>query len=314
MLPGRISAYGKLPWAGDFLQVGSISDAPQLVEWLEVGVALGDARGPAWTQAFDSGAQKGFVLQNGSAGHVAGVIAPSWDAVGRRFPFVVFTPLPVEVEPAVSYVAPLVLGAFLHTAGMQIEAARNQRVDLNAVAAGIAPPDPSSLTAHLEGYSQWSDSASLRVAGQAMFGANWRERISYALYIALESIRPFYGQDSPPTQLSIRFPVGAGLSGAAAFWLQVTRACAGWQRTIPDCVWSFDPERASITIFSGRLSKQSFADLWEPRPQSDDVSDLVAGGSFAPELLATVRPDLANLLLRDDVSVSALLAAIPPSS
>ena len=308
--PPSVAAFGKLPWAGDFLQAGRQPVGQVLREWVEQGVAAAADRGERWRTAFDAGAQKAFLLPSGDT-VLAGVIAPSRDEVGRRFPFVVTTAIEASQLRGVPQVAPLLLGGFLEGAGVAIE-------QLSASSAGqfasiverIAAPDLREIGMHIDGYNGWAQSASLRTAGQAIFGGAWREGLGHALFVCIESIRPFFGREAPPTPLSVRLPVGTGFAGAVAFWIHLVRACSGWSTTIPACFWSFEPNGAAVTIYFGTVSASGFADLWESTPTTETLSNLAAGNYPQVGYLAAARSDVAALLDNEEASVMDLLTLL----
>lgn len=95
---GGVFAYGKMPSAGDFFRIG----APQAFlaawdPWLQSAMLAGQsALGGAWDASYMSAPLWRFVLPRGLAGARAkvGVLMPSVDRVGRRFPLTLA--LPVE--------------------------------------------------------------------------------------------------------------------------------------------------------------------------------------------------------------------------
>ncbi len=309
----QVAAYGKLPWAPDFVSTGHVPHGSSLLDWVEQGIALGAQRGPAWREAFERGCQTGFVRVSPVGSLLCGVMAPSQDEIGRRFPFLVYS----EVDPgplrSVPHAAPLVLGGFLQEAGTLISELSLRAAELSSEVPRVVPPDLTNVQAHLEGYDGWAQSATIRTAGQAIFGADWRSGLRFSLYVAIESIRPFYGQETPPTPLAVRFPVGAGFAGAAAFWIHVVRLCAGWSETIPHCFWSFDPGGSSVTVFFGQVSPAAFADLWEPDPHSDTLSNLVRSSYPEDDLLRQLRPDVSELVGREGATIGELLALLQRS-
>jgi type VI secretion system ImpM family protein len=306
----EIVAFGKLPWAADFLSTGTSDQAEPFLHWLEQGIVQGGSRGEPWKEAFDGGAQKGFLFRVSPQLVLAGVIAPSRDAVGRRFPFSLYCSLPLASVVRDGHALPLSLGSFLHTCGAQIEHLAEQRLDLSTHLRSMSGPDLSALHAHEEGYLGWTREAPLRVAGQAIFGANWRDALAHALYIAIESTRATFGQSDTKSALAIRFPVGSGLAGAAALWLHVMRLCGGWEKALPTTVWSFDPYGASVTIFVGQVSGAGFADLWERAPRNDWLSDLVEAPSTSAPYLAQIRPDLAQVVYSETAVVADMLGTL----
>lgn len=144
-----LALYGKHPGWGDFLQVG-LSPAPlaMLESWLDAAMGqCRDALGPDWERVWDRvGAARPvlcFWIGEAMAGlPMAGVLAPSRDRVGRRFPLVMIdlgTALPPPVLP----------GDLGWYAGM--EAALRARLDEAGAGAGALPGRaPATLIAGLE--------------------------------------------------------------------------------------------------------------------------------------------------------------------
>ncbi len=311
--PREVAAFGKLPWAGDFLQVGHPPGKEEFLEWLEQGIAIGSQRDTPWKTAFEEGAQKGFLFPCSNQGIIVGVMGPSRDLVGRRFPFVTYASLAGDSLDAAPHVAPLMLGNFLHAAGTQVLSLQAQETDVAQAVSLLPFPEVDSLLAHEEGYRSWAQGELLRNAGKAIFGPDWRDRLAYALYMTWEALQPFEGQESPPTPLSIRYALGAGLSGAAVFWLQLVRLCAGWRNKVPCAVWSFEPECPSLTVQLGPNSAHTFADVWEPEPSNENLCNLLEAGASRGELLEASRPDLAQLIRQESTTVAQLLHAIRPA-
>lgn len=99
LVPGPlVGLYGKLPAHGDFVRRGL---PPSFCEpwdgWLQAGMtAARESLGDAWEAAWDAAPAWRFALPAGACGPdpVAGVLAPSADAVGRRFALTVAAILP----------------------------------------------------------------------------------------------------------------------------------------------------------------------------------------------------------------------------
>jgi len=301
------AAFGKLPTFGDFVREGD--GAEELLGWFEQGIAAASNRGNGWREAFDRGALKAFVVPLSTGTLAVGVMAPSQDAVGRRFPFAVYGETSRDAFLPGPHVLPLYLGNFLQTAGEVIEQAM-LRGSTAGLLQAIQPLDSAQFSANLDAYSAWIQAASLRTVGQAIFGADWRTGLAHALYICAESVRPFRGSETPVTPLAVRLPLGNGSGGAASFWLHVVRAAAAWQTTIPSCFWSFDLSDPSITIFFGPLRPSAFVDLWEEAPDSDSLSDLTRISSSLAPFLREALPLAADLLERDDTTVAGLVEVL----
>ena len=107
----RLGLFGKHPARGDFIEAGlGPVLLPGLEQWLDA--ALTTCRttlGPAWEQVWDAAAPRAicFWMGEGLAGEVvAGVLRPSHDKVGRRYPLLVLAAGPAGLAPP-----PPVLGA-----------------------------------------------------------------------------------------------------------------------------------------------------------------------------------------------------------
>jgi len=88
-----LSVYGKLPTAGDFLTIEVPRSLLRPIEdWLASGTAAArEATEGDWYQAFDAGGTWYFWIGEKVLGRrMAGVLRPSRDKVGRRFPVMIF--------------------------------------------------------------------------------------------------------------------------------------------------------------------------------------------------------------------------------
>lgn len=96
-MTGRFFAFGKIPAIGDFFRLG----APQGFvaawdDWVQSAMLAGQgALGDAWDNHYMSAPIWRFSLPAGLAGadRVMGVLMPSVDRVGRRFPLTLMAPL-----------------------------------------------------------------------------------------------------------------------------------------------------------------------------------------------------------------------------
>ena len=87
--PGACGVLGKAPGAGDFLRLNlSAPIATALDAWLEAGFAALEAEDADWRDAFAEAPAWRLFAEPGVVGAepLTGVIRPSLDAAGRRFP------------------------------------------------------------------------------------------------------------------------------------------------------------------------------------------------------------------------------------
>ncbi|WP_198378820.1 type VI secretion system-associated protein TagF, partial [Neoroseomonas rubea] len=130
--------YGKVPAHGDFVRRGLPSSfVGPWDAWLQEAVAAArDALGPRWAEAWDAAPPWRFALPAGACGPdaVAGVMLPSADTVGRRFPVTLAALLaPGEAMPGPAWFDRVEAVACAGRAGM---------ADADALCAAI--PDPAA--------------------------------------------------------------------------------------------------------------------------------------------------------------------------
>ena len=128
--------YGKVPAHGDFVRRGlPTSFVGPWDDWLQRGMAAArDRFGDHWPQAWDAAPCWRFALPAGACGPdaVAGVMLPSEDMVGRRFPITLAAILPAGAGvPEPAWFAALEHAARAGRAGL---------VDADALAAAIPAP------------------------------------------------------------------------------------------------------------------------------------------------------------------------------
>lgn len=128
--------FGKVPAHGDFVRRGlPTSFVGPWDAWLQDGMATArDRLGTRWADAWDGAPPWRFALPAGACGPdaVAGVMLPSQDMVGRRFPIT----LAVLLAPG----APLPAPAWFAALEGSAQAGRDGRLDADALAAAIPLP------------------------------------------------------------------------------------------------------------------------------------------------------------------------------
>ncbi|WP_137125145.1 type VI secretion system-associated protein TagF [Roseomonas sp. HF4] len=128
--------FGKVPAHGDFVRRGlPTSFVAPWDAWLQAGIARArDAKGAAWAEVWDTAPAWRFALPAGACGPdaVAGVMLPSEDQVGRRFPITLAALLaPGAAPPSPTWFDVVEAAAMAGRAG---------RADADALAAAIPLP------------------------------------------------------------------------------------------------------------------------------------------------------------------------------
>lgn len=144
--------YGKVPAHGDFVRRGLPSSfVGPWDAWLQSGIARArESMGASWESAWDSAPAWRFALPAGACGPdaVAGVMLPSEDQVGRRFPVTLAALLPAGAAPPSA--------AWFDVLEAAAWAGRRGQADADALAATLplpgaplpeaAPPAPGPAT------------------------------------------------------------------------------------------------------------------------------------------------------------------------
>ncbi|MBR0684242.1 type VI secretion system-associated protein TagF, partial [Roseomonas eburnea] len=128
--------YGKVPAHGDFVRRGlPTSFVGPWDAWLQAGIARArEGMGEHWPAAWDAAPAWRFALPAGACGPdaVAGVMLPSEDQVGRRFPITLAVLLPPGEAPPAS--------AWFDVVEAAAWAGRSGHADADALAAALPLP------------------------------------------------------------------------------------------------------------------------------------------------------------------------------
>ncbi|HEX3343182.1 MAG TPA: type VI secretion system-associated protein TagF, partial [Polyangiaceae bacterium] len=232
--PINVAVFGKTPRMGDFLRVGTGGPAGEALEqWVEQGLGTAETRrGRYWPSLYGAGAPYAFIFRPPRASPtretLVGVIKPSVDSVGRRFPLVVYaTALPRPNVPW-PHVLPIALGDFFDAAATLLMEADNVTgiADMQAALTRLMPPRLADADRSAQEYEAWAGTTLLTHAFNVVYGEEQAMSVPRALHTILEAIGPFRGEESPATKLGLRLPLGRGGIAAAAFWLDTVRRVA----------------------------------------------------------------------------------------
>lgn len=314
-VPIAVGAYGKVPKMGDFVRAGA-KPLPSFEQWLEAGMAAGEKKyGAAWPSVYGKGPIHAFVYRPPvrDGGLLVGVLKPSHDSVGRKFPLVVFAQIPERDVSPYPHLLPLLLGDFL-------EAATAATVDAGAVTSAseyqerigrVTLPFLNTDGAAAE-YDAWARSTKVGAAWAAIYGSADSDAPLGALKSIREALAPFGERENLTTPLAVRLRLGSAGIAAAVLWIDIVRRVAKWRATTPTCFWSFDGDEGSILIQLGQVTPSSLAELWQPDPDSDHVCNLlgVTANEHRPQLVSSFPRPLGMLLEEGDAPIAELLGLL----
>ncbi|MGE0326100.1 MAG: type VI secretion system-associated protein TagF [Polyangiaceae bacterium] len=312
-----VGYFGKLPKAGDFLRGGVAGEpASGFERWIEQGMVYGSTRRGDWQPAFDTGSVHGFIYRAppnvGAVSVIVGVIRPSRDTVGRRFPLVLFSQVPEPVLAGAPHIAPLLLGDFFELASeLLLEAHEMTPDEFRSAVAGIPAPRIDQLATYVAEYNEWVSATPLSTPLSVTYGEPEGAAIPHAIDTLIQCVAPFIGQEPMSTPLSARLPLGAGGVASAAFWIDVARRIARWRRTVPSAFWSASEADGTLLLQLGATPHSSLAELWSPDPDSDHVCDLTRAPRVSREqILGRLPPGVSQALVSPESPVGYFLQSL----
>jgi type VI secretion system protein ImpM len=312
--PLSVAVFGKTPRMGDFLRVGSGGAAGEALEqWVEQGLAMAEAkRGSAWPSIYAAGATYAFIFRppraSGAKEALVGVIKPSVDSVGRRFPLVVYSSALPRPNVPWPHVLPIALGDFFDAAATLLLEADSVTgiADMQAALRGVPMPHLADAERSAQEYESWAASTLLTHAWSVVYGGDQAMSVPRAVHTISEAVAPFRGEESPSTKLGLRLPLGPGGIAAATFWLDTVRRLARTPAEVRTSFWCFDGTSGCALVQLGDTPAASLAELWSPDTNSEYLCDLtmptsVDVGRFLNRLPPHVAEALQspNALVRD---------------
>ncbi len=312
--PISVAVFGKTPRMGDFLRVGSGGPAGEALEqWVEQGLGMAEARrGRYWPSLYGAGATYAFIFRPPRATSVretlVGVIKPSVDSVGRRFPLVVYAPVLPRSSVPWPHVLPIALGDFFDAAATLLMEADSVTgiADMQAALTRVRPPHLADADRSAQEYEAWASATLLGHAWSVIYGDDQAMSAPRAVHTISEAVAPFRGEEGPATKLGLRLPLGQGGIAAAAYWLDIVRRLARTPAEVRSCFWCFDGESGCALVQLGDTPSSTLAELWAPDSNSEYLCDLVIPTSVdVGRFLNRLPPHVAealqspNALVRD---------------
>lgn len=243
---------------------------------------------------------------------LSGVVVPSRDSVGRRYPFVVFSTLLEAAFATGPHLAPLTLGEFLAGAAEVAYSAQDTPTsNVESLLASLRPASAATFPQHWQDYERWTQTTEAAAAFSVTFGDAYLDHAAHAVETILQCVEPWRGVEYPDTPLAVRLPIAADGVSTVAFWVDVVRRAAGWQRTVPSLFWHWDGDYGEMLVHFGVPPAGSLIELWSPDEDSDHICDLTAL-TTVPFNVAVQRlpPSIAHVLRSRDARVIDLLSAL----
>lgn len=312
--------FGKLPSHSDFLR-GGASDPPmvRLIDWLEQGLQLlhrggASAELPGWR----ANHELGFFFAD-AGGVTTGLLAPSSDRVGRKYPFLLC--LPAGAADLSSL--PGAARGLLHACAHAVRASRAETADAGARADAI---EEVLRTLPCELDEPGSQERVARYLAETHTDRFFREETGLGelrrrslLLLDLKDALSKY-----PPRYALRIPA-SGQPEALAFWIRLVTAWSPRRRPPILCTWSLEetlggrspatqdearaPGRGSLCMVFDELAPRYFEAVLDPCGGADAIFDL--GYAAPPQSARQADADaLFETTLRSWASLDGLLATL----
>lgn len=300
---------GKLPLHGDFIRYNAGSpEVHELDHWVGEGIVHGyHELGSAWDRTFDAAPRATFIYVSPKSRRVVtGILQPSVDKAGRRYPFLVYALLEGAVAPTDVPYLPLALGPFLEKAG---EVAQWAQTSINL----------NMFLSHFDTLRFEPDFAESRrtfgrhvlMKGAADFlGGDFGAANDPRAYAALQSVSE--GPELKGNQaLAVRMPLHDG-PPTTSFWMELSRRMtrAG---TLPVLTyWSeaTGDVPARLHLCFGDLGSRHFLPLVLPGRPDPVLRDL-AGMHGDAEAARKGKAAFDQVLSAGSLKLSDLLQRLP---
>lgn len=298
---------GKLPLHGDFIRFNAASpEVKELDHWVHEGiVAAYSELENKWSSTFDIAPLQNFVYCSPNTGKVvAGVLKPSVDKAGRRYPFLVYGLLdPTALGNDVGYL-PIALGDFISKAA-----------DISEWSANAA--SLPSFLASFESLKFQVDMGSARGTFAKFVLTRKSEDYWTGLYGNARDARKLAMLDFISSGSDVRLPQTtaarlpqADASAEASFWFELSRRLSK-QGTLPTWMaWNTANESspARLHVCYGELKARYFLPFVLPNRVSSELRDLTDPGTIAPSSNSAV---FVETLDEGNLKLSDLLQRLP---
>ncbi len=307
----EVICYGKLPGRGDFVRSGASRGAVRALDrWLQEGLHAAKRRQPAgFAAAYDTAPAYGFVFHpKDGADTLAGVLRPSRDRSGRRFPFVIALEVngPLLGANGLQAQLPAALDDFMAQAHTLAGEAVGGQLEHDEIAARLGPvrlPAAAAPAANgwLRAYRRYLQETTFASFWEALPGPVEEARKHLLFKNMTEILLPMRRRLPARLDYGLEFPLVPGANGyGAGFWAEVCLRLLRAPEGAPTCFWTLGdaPEgRPALLLFLRPPPARAFAHLLPGARASDHLCVLDRMGT--PELAADALPQRYRRLLGD---------------
>jgi len=317
-----VGCFGKLPIFADFIRYQGASKEVEAFDlWVQEGIYWSRKRlGSAWESAFESMSPYAYFCSGANRDDaLVGVFTPGVDAGGRRFPFSIFTRIPISSLTGNRHLVPLRFEAFTSRA-LWLSREGWQGRDIRHLNEEVDVLEDYVVSAHGQaeaGYASFLETASgggfwngLRATSGTPDRIALVQGLADVLFLvrAMNPVNLNYG-----VALPLAVPASARVY-AATFWLDMAyRILGGSGHKLTSFFWGLsdgdDPSRLFM-FFNGPFPK-SFSSFMKPDVDEDTVYDL---GNLSQGMIERLNekmpPGLKSVFSAPEETMGRLLQAV----
>jgi type VI secretion system protein ImpM len=314
--------FGKLPSHADFIRFNAASqEALTMDEWLHHGLYFARTQlGGGWEQEFARAPSYRFIFNPENTNRfLTGVMQPSQDKSGRRYPFLVSLMLDRRwLGDGTLHLAPPSFSSFFEGAGQLAQRAMNgvdvRQVTDSTQALHCLEPDRTAVMAQYS--KEFLEAYSTTTLWQALFGTADDPR-KYLLFSNLaEVLLSARRRNASTVSVGLRFPLPSDFQQTdflVSFWLNVSSIMLGYIPASPCLFWSLPDNTATgyLFLFFRQPSPKIFVQLLKPETDNDNICPVDEEGKEAAGKASIVIPTaLRTLLNRREGSLGSFLKSL----
>jgi len=274
--------FGKLPGHDDFVRHNAAGpDLRLLDQWLQEGLFQASRYFSAeWESVYRGAVPYQFCFQAEAAERIlVGIVWPSRDRSGRKFPFIVALRDDREgLVPAMVPYVPVIYSDFLRRSCDLVSAGMNGLPldELASAVGGLSAPSADEMSAGYGHFQSYLDSTTSREFWGRLLG-DFDDPGKYLLFKNfLIAFEPLLSERSARGSLGVRFPLRGGspsYQDEACFWVVLGSQLLRNLRPSPNVLWGLPigDERSYLYYYLSRPPARTVIPLLRPEAQSDAI-------------------------------------------
>lgn len=315
-----VGFFGKLPAYPDFVRKNAGGPlARALDNWVQEGVAQMNVQGDeGWKERFDAGSGKNFLYHTDDPSRIlVGVLMPSRDQGGRRYPFSLFANAGSGRNGQHVHLLPEAYAVFLQAATRLLADPARAVGELNSgKAAGLATVLPQNLYDFDRRYKQYIELKKMADFWSETIGGPVEPTKYLLMRNLLSTLAPLRGKDVRKFELCLALPVSATFAARGfqiAVYLAMCRRMLGQPVNSLVGFWDTAPTvgRTRLYLFFRPPGPRYLFSLFDPASAGEVIWDMATiGADQAAEIRGKLPAEIVALLDNADLSIETFLARL----